>query len=1128
MSGANDARRAAASSWGIASIPYLRSMVASEGLHYRPGGLLAEETVLGWGRKPHAERARLRAERAGVPYVALEDGFVRSMELGVEGAAPWSIVVDDQGIYYDATQPSRLEGLLENSRELDDHRLLERAERCMALIRQERISKYNQLPVIDLGLKTRRRILVVDQSAGDLSLRLGLAPSRGVVELVEAALEAHPDAEIVVKIHPDVASGKRNGGAVGALGHPRVRAITAAANPMAMLEQVDEVYVMTSLMGFEALLMGLPVTCFGAPFYAGWGATRDRVAVSRRTRRRTTTQIFAAAYLLYARYVDPITGRASTLEDVLEHVARQRRLHAPRATVAIGFSLWKQAFLPGFLGAEHGTVRFARDVAEAEAGGIPGGARIAIWGQRVSPELAELVRRYGAELVRIEDGFLRSIGLGSDLYSPASLVLDRHGIYYDPGQPSDLEIILATKTWSEPERSRAKALRERIVASRLSKYGFGAAQSFDATEARARGQRVILVVGQVEDDASIRLGTTDVHSNTELLRQARRARPEAFIVWKPHPDVVAGNRQGAVDEELARTLANELVPRASIAECLELADEVHTMTSLVGFEALLRGKAVVVYGQPFYSGWGLTQDRHAHPRRTRQLTLDELVHATLIDYPVYVDPSTQRCATPEQIVAFLEAERVRQSRPERQAVEALLGHHARKGVNLLRAVTRARPLVASAERQVRSLGHVLAPAPARRINEPPALGLRNVLLLQGPAGPFFRRFADELSTAGVNVTKVNFHAGDVLFYPGPNAVPYRGRLSEFREWISEFMSERRIDGVVVFGDCRAYHRHAIEAARALGVAVWVFEEGYLRPDWVTLERDGVNGHSLLPRNRETYLRAYRAAGSPSETPPTPVGDTFTLGAIYSTLNAIAFTFANASFPSYEHHRNLGAFYHAYHWVLGAARKAYFQRTEDGVLEEIIERWDGRYFFVPLQVYCDFQITHSPYGDVTDFIHEVVASFARHAPPDCALVLKHHPMDRPFREYGALFRQLVQQHGLEGRLYYVHDLHLPTLLTHARGTVTINSTVGLSSIHHGTPVKVMGKAIYDIPGLTQTGTLEEMWRAPQPVDGELYRAFRWWLLQHTQGNGHMFRRVHSCDIGTGIHWAPAPLARELED
>lgn len=1120
-------QRVGTTSPGIARTPQIASLLGAE-VVLRPRA--AVDAVVGWGRKPNTRAARALAERRGVPFLALEDGFVRSIGLGVSGAPPWSIVVDDVGIYYDATQPSRLERMLEESPDLDDPALLERARHCIERIQQARISKYNASPALDLGPRVRPRVLVVDQTPGDLSLRLGLAPERGVEDLVEAALREHPDSEIIVKTHPDVVSGRKGAGPAQVLQHARVRLVTAAANPIAMLEQVDEVYVMTSLLGFEALLMGLPVTCFGAPFYSGWGVTTDRVSVPRRTRRRSVTQIFAAAYLRYARYVDPVTGAPTELERVIEHIASQARsAEASGRVIALGFSLWKRGFLDAFLSGVGGRVTYARNAAEAERDGVPHGSTLVVWGASVDPAVEALAARYGGRVARMEDGFLRSVGLGSDLYAPASLVVDTRGIYYDPSRPSDLEHHLATHAFTDAERARAASLRARIVRSGVSKYNADQARSLRAAGPARGGRRVVLVVGQVEDDASIRLGCVDVRTNAQLLREARLACPDAYVVWKPHPDVTSGNRRGQVEAELVATLADEVAADVAIATCLDVADEVHTMTSLVGFEALLREKAVVVYGLPFYAGWGLTRDRHPHPRRTRRLSLDELVHGTLIDYPTYVDPASETRTTPEAIVAHLEAARRARTTPRgTRLANSWPGRQTRKLSNLARYALRSDPRTARLLRSGAALVRPPRAAAAPPAGEAPGLpdfGVTRALLLQGPAGPFFHRFGQELRDHGVSVTKVNLHAGDTLFYPGPDTLSYRGTLGEFQSWVAEQLRALGIDGVFLFGDCRAYHMAAIDAARTAGVQVWVFEEGYLRPDWITYERDGVNGHSRMSRDPSVYLAAYRAAGSPPEPPVLPVGDTFREGAWYSTLNALAYTFANQGFPHYEHHRNLNALYHAQSWVLGAARKQYFAWREEGVLEDIVQRFDGRYFFVPLQVHCDFQIQHSHYGDVTDFIHEVVASFAQLAPRDHALVLKHHPMDRPFRDYTELFDTLRREHRLEGRLFYIHDLHLPTLLKHARGCVTINSTVGLSAIHHRTPTKVMGNAIYDMPGLTHQGSLESMWHSPEPVDIETYHAFRWWLLQHNQANGNIMRRIEGVPSPTGVVWRAPEVPTE---
>ena len=404
----------------------------------------------------------------------------------------------------------------------------------------------------------------------------------------------------------------------------------------------------------------------------------------------------------------------------------------------------------------------------------------------------------------------------------------------------------------------------------------------------------------------------------------------------------------------------------------------------------------------------------------------------------------------------------------------------------------------------------------------PDLGVRHALLLQGPAGPFMLRFAHELHASGVRVTKVNFHAGDRLFFPPStgfaDVVPFREPFAAWDGFVRQLIRERHIDGVFVFGDCRWLHRRAVEAAEALGAKVWVFEEGYLRPDWITLEEHGVNGFSRMPRDPAFYREH-----DPGETPPsTPPGPSFRYNGWYSTLNAMAFTLANGDFRFYAHHRDLNCWRHARWHVRSAWRKWRFGRAERGMLQRFTGELSGRYFFVPLQVHCDFQLRHSPYDDVLEMVHEVVETFAEHGRPDDHLVFKHHPMDRAYREYGPLFAELRRTHGLGERLHYCHDLHLPTLLQHAKGTITINSTVGLQSVHHGTPVKVLGTAVYDMKGLVDGSSLAEFLQVPGPApDEQLYRSFRRWLLHHNQANGNFYVRLRGRSSPTGIRWFPKP-------
>ncbi|ABE46797.1 capsular polysaccharide biosynthesis protein [Polaromonas sp. JS666] len=307
---------------------------------------------------------------------------------------------------------------------------------------------------------------------------------------------------------------------------------------------------------------------------------------------------------------------------------------------AHGFSWRKRALVRDFAGRPD--VRFVSRGAD-----VPEGADLLLWGSAAVP-----VGMPGdVRVVRLEDGFLRSVGLGADLIRPVSWVVDTLGIYYDARTPNDLESLLQTASISPSLVERAKAFRQQVVQSGLSKYNLSGAlwQRPDV-----RGQ-VVLVVGQVESDASIATGALDVRTNMALLQTVRQTRPDAWVVYKPHPDVVAGLRRSGAREDRAGQWADEVLTQGSPAQLFPLVDEVHVMTSLTGFEALLRHKAVFCYGQPFYAGWGLTQDIHPHPRRTRRLTLDELVAGALLLYPVYVGGQSRRRCTPEQALLELVA-----------------------------------------------------------------------------------------------------------------------------------------------------------------------------------------------------------------------------------------------------------------------------------------------------------------------------------------------------------------------------------------------------------------------------------------------------------------------------------------
>ncbi|ACY18422.1 capsule biosynthesis protein [Haliangium ochraceum] len=398
---------------------------------------------------------------------------------------------------------------------------------------------------------------------------------------------------------------------------------------------------------------------------------------------------------------------------------------------------------------------------------------------------------------------------------------------------------------------------------------------------------------------------------------------------------------------------------------------------------------------------------------------------------------------------------------------------------------------------------------------------RRVLLLQGPPGPFFWRFSRDLRALGAEVCKINLNAGDVLDYPAEAEV-FREPSDTWPDYIDSFLAERDIGAVFLFGDCRPIHKAAIDSARARGVPVWVFEEGYLRPDFITLEPGGVNGYSRMPREPELFRHLGRALPPPPE--PASVGSTFLRHAFYTARYGLALARGKRHFPHYRHHRSYDPRTHTLGWLRGGVMKPIHARREQALMPAFEGEMAKRYFLVPLQVHADYQILeHSPFLTVDEMITHVIDSFVAHAPDDTILVFKHHPLDRGNRDYGRSIALRSQALGLERRVLAVHDLHLPTLLKHARGVVTVNSTVGLSAVHHGVPVKVLGNAIYDIAGLTARGSLAQFWTEHPEPERELYQGFANYLRWTSQHNGNFYQPLASVATATGVRWLDAPPA-----
>lgn len=615
----------------------------------------ADDVVVGWGQKDNTEKARLYAKKKGLPYWRLEDGFLGYLSHPNLDRRRLSLVVDTSGIYYDAHTPSDLEKLLNDDSWITPELLL-RADDAMARIRRWRLSKYNQAPMElpealaeQLAAYKGPKALVVDQTYGDKSIVEGMASDEMFRDMLEDALKENPTSQIIVKVHPDVFLGTKKGHYDVERTRERVLYVADDVAPQTLMEKVDHVYVVTSQMGLEGLVAGKKVTCYGLPFYAGWGLTHDKQLCEARIANRTLPELFAAAFMLYTRYADPFTGERVEIERILDLLVAERQMVRPRAkrTYAVGFSLWKRGFVPEFFGPFAGETQFVKPHALANLV-FTEGDEVVLWGRKHDEE-AKVIPAH-IPVWRMEDGFLRSVGLGSDLRRPSSLVLDQAGIYYDGTAPSDLEGFFASHDFDRHDLARGTSLRLKILASKVSKYNVGEKGRIDF-RAKADGKEIILVPGQVEADASIQYGSPNLKTNAELLEAVKATKPDAYIIFKPHPDVASGNRTGSVSLEILNRCANETITDADIIDVLEAVDCVHTMTSLTGFEALMRDKAVTTYGMPFYAGWGLTEDKCDMPRRGRKLELDGLIYGLLCVYARYVNWPLGVSYSPEALVA---------------------------------------------------------------------------------------------------------------------------------------------------------------------------------------------------------------------------------------------------------------------------------------------------------------------------------------------------------------------------------------------------------------------------------------------------------------------------------------------
>jgi capsular polysaccharide export protein len=547
--------------------------------------------------------------------------------------APLGIAIDTRGPIHDASQASDLERILAYQ-PLDDAAILTRARtvadhlRMLKLCKDPVLCGQSKLPNVPY-------VLILDQPQNDKTLPTEPAATDQLREMLVLAHEAHPHAHILVYSPNRDANGPLKGHFDGADASPNIQIFSDPANPWDLFELATAVYTLNSPLGFDAILAGHKPYVFGTPWYAGWGLTQDQTPIARRTRSLTRAQLVAGALFHYCQWYDPFAKTLCRVEDALALAEARKRavIEDQNGYIASSILHWKRPFMRRYFGQE--AMTFSDDLVDIKKETSLGRQHIT-WG---SPKMDAPVR--------VEDGFLRSRGLGAALVRPLSLIVDDIGLYFDPTRPSKLETLIAARAQMPAHAQlRIEHLIADLNASKLSKYNVGA-----GCPPLPEGHK-ILVAGQVEDDASIKLGAGDINTNHALLMAARAANPNAIIVFKPHPDVEAGLRRGKVKNvsDLADVIAQDADPIALIDAC----DAVWTMTSLIGFEALIRDTPVTCTGAPFYAGWGLTTDIGNTPaRRGARPTVLGLAHAVLIDYPRYFDPDTGAAISVEMAVDML-------------------------------------------------------------------------------------------------------------------------------------------------------------------------------------------------------------------------------------------------------------------------------------------------------------------------------------------------------------------------------------------------------------------------------------------------------------------------------------------
>jgi len=581
-----------------------------------------------WGMKRSGEFLRNNIKNKKLVFI--EDGFVHSFGIKKK-KVPFSICYDNRGIYYNCNSDNDFKKYIKEKLSTKN---ISRARKIIELWKKYSISKYNFPSFIEPP--SFPYILLVDQTFGDLSLDYGEANENSFKNMFEFAVNNWPEHKIIIKSHPDVINYKKKGCIdISNYSKDRIEILGDIGQINRLIEFSSAVCVVTSQVGFEALIYGKEVHVFGKPFYSGLGLTIDHNTNNKQVNNHISLeQLIFSSLVKYQICLDPRTKQECEVEEIMQyiHYLRKASNFFPKDLEAINLTPWKARQINRFVYPVTGKkVKFLKRFKSKMK-------NIIVWGKntRIEAYMPQV-----DNFISVEDGFIRSVGLGGDLYPPLSLLFDKKGIHYDASRVSDLEDLLQNSNVNHNEIIRARRIMDLIIKLKISKYNLQFRKEIKFSE-NVKNKEIIGILGQVESDNSIIYGVPDntiAKTNFALVEQVRKDYPDSYIIYKPHPDTEAGLRAKGTADDFINLNADFIAYKTSLDDLFNKVDRIAVFTSLGGFEALIRGISVTTYGFPFYAGWGLTEDKLNNniwtKRRTRKLKIEELIYITLIKYPFY-------------------------------------------------------------------------------------------------------------------------------------------------------------------------------------------------------------------------------------------------------------------------------------------------------------------------------------------------------------------------------------------------------------------------------------------------------------------------------------------------------------